>query len=78
MEDMSNEQSGPARAQRRRKPRRTVAYPETLTVGVSAGWLAKLADAAGALGMSRAEYVRRCLRRGLDAARKRAANRGRR
>lgn len=70
---MSKAQSGHTRAQGRRKPRRAVAFPETLTVGVSAGWLARLAEAAADEGMNRAEYVRRCLRRGLDASRKRAA-----
>ena len=72
---MSGKQSGSRARNGRRKPRRRIAYPETLTVGLSAGWLARLATAAEDLGMSRAEYVRRCLRRGLDAARKRTANR---
>ena len=56
-----------------RKPGKRVAFPETLNVGLSAGWLARLSEAAAREGMNRAEYVRRCLRRGLDASRKLAA-----
>ena len=70
---MSKAQSGHTRAQGRREPRRAVAFPEQLNVGLSAGWLARLSEAAADEGMNRAEYVRACLRRGLDASRKRAA-----
>lgn len=71
---MSDTKSGSlARARKRRPPGRRVAFPETLTIGLSAGWLARLTTAAEGLGMNRAEFVRRCLRRGLDAARKKQA-----
>ena len=55
---------------------RRVAYPETLSVALSTGWLDRIDTAADALGMSRADYVRRALRRALDASRKAAARTG--
>ena len=71
---MSDGQSILASARKARRPTgRRIAFPETLNVGLSAGWLARLSEAAEAEGMNRAEYVRRCLRRGLYASRKRAA-----
>ena len=71
---MSEGQSTVASAREaKHPPGRRIAFPEQLNVGLSAGWLAKLSEAAAAEGMNRAEYVRRCLRRGLDASRKRAA-----
>lgn len=63
----------PARPQGQNPRGRRVSFPETLTVGLSAGWLGRLTRAAEHDGMSRAEYVRAALRRALDASRKRGA-----
>lgn len=66
--------SGGSRASARRPRRgRRVALTEQVGFKLPPGWLARVDRAAAADGRTRAEWLREAVRRGLDAARKRAA-----
>lgn len=51
-------------------------YPERVTVPLLGGWIDRIDTAAADAEMTRAEWMRRLIRRGLEAARKARARQG--
>ena len=60
----------------RHRSGRAVQLPETVGLGLPDGALARIDRAARESGMTRAEWIRACIRRGLDLARKQRVSGG--